>query len=296
MEPSPDVSIESIGLDASIEKAVQHLWDLDMNRLIPNDEYEINVQRGKKPFYRGDGAKEPLFKFVDKNVLRRPTYKAFIALLDNYNADVGEAEEVISEERREVSTFLNAIMNTAPMQFCHKYCAANKPDEVPSSRTEFKNLLQKIWFALYKRGRRGRPSSSGFEHVFTGEIKNEEVSGFHNWIQFFIEEQKGSVDYLGYIKPRSKSAARTDGDDYLLTAQFEWNGVLKKMGTMFLGTSPEFEMALYTLCFLMGNEENKLDLDTGEEVFVLNIKCFSMAHDKIGTSFPLLLDHYEDEE
>lgn len=294
MEPSPTISVESVGLDASIEKAVQYLWDLDMNRLNPNRDYEVNIQKGKKPYYKGDGAKHPLFKRVDRDALRRPTYKAFIALLDNYNAQVGQAEVVTSTEKKEVSTFIDAIMETAPMQFCHKYLAANKPEEIPSSVSEFKKLLHKIWFKLYRRSRGGRNDSSGFEHVFVGEIKNGEVSGFHNWINFYLEEKRGSVDYFGYIKPRSKSDAHTDNDDQIITLQFTWNGVMKKVGTMFLGVSPEFEMALYTLCFLMGNEGNKLTITTGYESFEMNIKCFTYAHDKLGTSFPEVMHHYEE--
>lgn len=293
VEPPKTISVKSIGLNASIEKAVQHLWDLDVNRLTPNEDYKINVQRGKKPYHAGDGAREPLFTWVDRNALRRPTYRAFIALLDNYEAKTGVAEVITSQERTEVKTFLNAIMQTGPMQFCHKYCAANSKD-VSSSPTEFKKLLQNIWFDLYKRSRNGRADSSGFEHVFTGEIKNGEVSGFHNWIQFYLEEKRGKLDYYGYIKPRSRSSANTDDDDYILTVQFMWHEVMKKVGTMFLGVSPEFEMALYTLCFLMENEQNKLDLKTGDEVFGMNIKCFQMARGKIGTSFPEMLSHYEE--
>jgi len=295
MEPSPTIAIKSIGLNASIKKAIQHLWDLDHNCLTPDRDYAINVQKGKKPYQLTDDAKYPLFKFVDKNAFRRPTYRSFIALLDNYCSEVGKAEVVTSKERQENAAFLKAIMNTAPMQFCHKYCVANLGnDAVPSDRNGFEKLLHTLWFDLYHRSRGGRPDSSGFEHVFTGEIKNGEISGFHNWIQFYIEEKRGNVDYHGYIKPRCKTDARTDSDDHVLTVQFSWNGVMKKMGTMFLGVSPEFEMALYTLCFLMGNQENKVDLRTGEENFGLNIKCFTMARNKIGTSYPEVLNHYED--
>ena len=53
----------------------------------------------------------------------------------------------------------------------------------------FANFAQ-IWFELYGRSRGGRKDSSGFEHVFVGEIKDDQVSGFHNWIQFWIEECK----------------------------------------------------------------------------------------------------------
>ena len=42
--------------------------------------------------------------------------------------------------------------------------------------------------------------SSGFEHVFVGESRQKEVIGFHNWIQFYLQEEKGLVDYQGYIR------------------------------------------------------------------------------------------------
>lgn len=104
--------------------------------------------------------------------------------------------------------------------------------------------------------------------VFVGEVKNGEISGFHNWIQFFLEERAGNVDYRGYIKPRSReSTAETNDDDpgelvssafklllyiscllfywlldlscqytEVLTLQFSWNGVEKFVGTSFIGT------------------------------------------------------------
>ncbi|GMF10790.1 unnamed protein product [Phytophthora lilii] len=52
-----------------------------------------------------------------------------------------------------------------------------------------------------------------------------------------------------------------------------------------IGVSPEFEMALYTLCFLNGQENNHVQLGP----YLCNIKCFSFGHGKdtkIGTAFP----------
>ena len=50
MKVSPEISVQAIGLDASIEQAVQHIWDLDVNRLKPGEDYTINVQSGKSPY------------------------------------------------------------------------------------------------------------------------------------------------------------------------------------------------------------------------------------------------------
>lgn len=44
--------------------------------------------------------------------------------------------------------------------------------------------------------------SCGFEHVFMNEIKNNEISGLHNWIYFhdLEHERHTDVDYRGYMK------------------------------------------------------------------------------------------------
>ena len=66
---------------------------------------------------------------------------------------------------------------------------------------EFKKHLDDIWFKLYRRTKGSKAlDSSGFEHVFVGETRNKEPMGFHNWIQFYLQEKAGKVDYQGYIQ------------------------------------------------------------------------------------------------
>jgi len=73
-----------------------------------------------------------------------------------------------------------------------------------------------------------------------------------------------------------------DAETQLLTVQFEWNGVLKSLSTMFMGVSPEFELALYTLCFFAGREDNHIHVGP----YPVNIKCYRLGN-KIGSAFPI---------
>eukprot|EP00521_Asterionellopsis_glacialis_P013774 CAMPEP_0195301570 /NCGR_PEP_ID=MMETSP0707-20130614/29523_1 /TAXON_ID=33640 /ORGANISM="Asterionellopsis glacialis, Strain CCMP134" /LENGTH=318 /DNA_ID=CAMNT_0040364549 /DNA_START=195 /DNA_END=1148 /DNA_ORIENTATION=- len=289
--PSPTIppySINNSGLsysDMSLENAVQTIWNLDRNRMTPDIDYVINVQKGKKPSYKADCAPKPLFTRVNTQAFfDRPTFRSFISLLDNYVAQTGMEESATSSERKEEYAFLRTIMQTGPMQFCHMYCYTMKPDTIPLDTEEFVKLLHSIWFGMYDRSKSGFKDSSGFEHVFVGEVKNGEVSGFHNWIHLYLEEKKGAVDYRGYIIPRNTTDSQTDSNDQVLTLQFLWNGVEKFVDTSFIGVSPEFEMALYTTCFLVGSQKNEVRLDTGNDVFDLNVKCYKIARNKIGTT------------
>lgn len=266
----------------ALRGAIQRLWDLDApSRLTPGNEYEIDVQGGKRPYGKPpDAAPCPLFVRVDPDVFRRrSTYRAFVALLDNYVAEVNTTEVVSAEEEVETRTFIDAVMHTEPMRFCHAFCRSERPERIPSDPAEFADLLHKLWFKQYKRTKGGATDSCGFEHVFVGETKNEgrEVTGFHNWIRFFLEERRGTLDYRGYIKPKNDYDVVTDGNDQVLTLQFLWRGAEKLVGTSFIGVSPEFEMALYTTCFLVGQQQNLVQLKTCTDTFDLNVKCFPIA-------------------
>eukprot|EP01031_Cornospumella_fuschlensis_P029242 gene29242-35298_t len=166
---------------ASISKACNRLWELDVNRLVPDRDYRINVQRGKRVFDEGDAAADPLFSYVDPKALAKPTYAAFIALLDNYIAELGQSEVVDAHELTENRRFLNLIMDTPVMQYAHQYLLRTGKTRA-STREQFIAELDALWFALYRR--KTNNDSSGFEHVFVGEVKeeNNEIVGFHNWI------------------------------------------------------------------------------------------------------------------
>lgn len=264
---------------ADLSRACEKLWDLDLNRLTPGKDYEIDCGEGKKVYQKDDMAQGSLFTWVSDDVFRKPTYARFLSLLDNYNPHQGSKEVVTSEEKQEQASFIEEISRTAPIKYLHKFLASKRITS--GSSQDFKRLLTSLWFDLYSRcGTSG--SSSAFEHVFVGEIKQtSEVSGFHNWLQFYLEETKGAVDYQGYIFPRRRGEV-PDSETQLLTIQFEWNGVLKSVSSTLVGVSPEFEIALYTLCFFAGMEDNHIQIGP----YPVNIKCYRFG-DRIGSVFPI---------
>lgn len=121
-----------------------------------------------------------------------------------------------NEERTESQVFINEAMKSGPMRYVKNYLVAKVQNRflsnalflqnlAPSDELEFKKMLFNLWFQFYKREEKN--DSSAFEHVFCGESDDGSVSGLHNWIQFFIEEAKGRVNYKGYLYPRRKGPA-----------------------------------------------------------------------------------------
>jgi len=51
--------------------------------------------------------------------------------------------------------------------------------------------------------------------------------------------------------------ADTDANDRMISLQFNWGTERKEVSSIFIGTSPEFELALYTLCFVAGAEVSR---------------------------------------
>ncbi|XP_075301859.1 uridylate-specific endoribonuclease isoform X2 [Opisthocomus hoazin] len=229
--------------DEELLHVSEELYKADHNKAQPTD-ITINPQYQASDDETGnqeDRSPQPLYKYVNEKLFSKPTYASFIKLLDNYQRATGREEEVTAEELREQDNFLTEVMKTELMKklfaFLHK---KNRY----GSEQEFVADLKEMWFGLYSRGD-GEQDSSGFEHVFSGEVKKGKVSGFHNWIRFYLLEKKGIVNYFSH---------NFDGpwDTYpdVLGLQFSWDGFYKEVGSAFIGSSPEFEFGLYTLCFI----------------------------------------------
>ena len=66
---------------------------------------------------------------------------------------------------------------------------------------EFKKDLMKYWFSPYSRSSESDvKDSSGFEHVFVGEIKQKnKVTGFHNWLFAYRQEQQNLLEVSKFL-------------------------------------------------------------------------------------------------
>jgi len=224
-----------------------------------------------------------LFESVNEEKLNTPLTNAFLALLDNYERETSKAEEVTDEERREMNTFLVLMSKTPHFRYVHKVLVAwDKADE---SMDDFLSNVYTAWFSCYRLGKKGPVASSGFEHVFVGEEKYDHkrhksvISGFHNWIQFYTEEQRGNVNYLGYV-------GHSEDDDLVVSARFLWDdddpgSEGKSVSTFLVGTSIAFEFSMATLCFfaLEGDDCNR-PLEIGGHK--LKVQAYKY-HSRLGT-------------
>jgi len=269
---------------------VQEMWSADDNRAVFGQDLVIDM--GRRTFTRdqsADRAKEPLISYVNEDLFERETYKRFYDLLDNYESNTGVEEVMTHQEIIEMKKFIDIIVETEPMKIAKNYL--NSKGWAPEDQEEFKDWLWDVWFTLYKRGRtRGRTSgdSSGFEHVFVGEIRNGQVIGFHNWIQFYRLEKMGKVDYRGFI-----GGARQQDSEFMITIQFTWDedlddseeGAMKHVGGTMLGTSPEFEIALYTIAWVYGRENDVVNIPIEMDDQQFYVIAHTFKHKYLGSCF-----------
>lgn len=265
---------------------ISKLWDIDDNKCYPGTDYELDLQGYLKYTSETDEdwAHNKLFSYFNPDVWERPTYKAFRALLDNYSMDVSEEEKVTRQEIRENHEFLDTIMETEVMKRAHQYLSAC--GKVGEDDESWKDLLYDIWFKLFRRGGGSegshRCNSSSFEHVFVGEGRGEEMIGLHNWLQFYLQEAAGNIDYHGYFH---RKTVTNDSIIRLLAVQFDWNGTMAKpLCSVFIGSSPEFEIAAYTITLLL-DRDGKADVQLGEYEVELTVHSFGGKYKKLGTAY-----------
>ncbi|CAH2240706.1 jg13943 [Pararge aegeria aegeria] len=237
----------------------------------------VNYQGKTTSQSKDDKAALPLLT-ISPEVWNITTIQQFLPLLDNYERDTLINEHVTPQERTEENTFMDALMSTSVIRHLMNFLK-DKGYVTPDPKQQ-RDFLKQIWFGLYSRGK-GKISSSGFEHIFVSELKNGEVSGLHNWLYFSKEEVANRINYLGYLK-----YVEFNDKGAVLKMHFNQQGVDKPVDTMFVGTSPELEIAIYTLCYVtrVGND-CKLKLGNKDlDIVTHNFRYRSKNY--IGSAYP----------
>ncbi|XP_063973608.1 endoribonuclease CG2145-like isoform X2 [Diachasmimorpha longicaudata] len=223
---------------AEIQKLTEDLLSKDKNNAFKH--ITMNLQGQKTDDSVTDDAAEPLLTVKDE-AYEIPTIKAVVALHDNYELDIKVKEIVTPEKRKEQNDLLDQFMQTEIMQETLKFLA--EKGYVTNDEYDFKDTLRRIWFTQFKRID-ADAGSSGFETVFLAEQFDKEIIGMHNWVYYAKQEAAKKLNYLGYIKQESL------GDKgAIVKLRSTLNEIVQPVTTIFVGTSPELEMALYTMCF-----------------------------------------------
>jgi len=227
---------ESCVSDDEFLKITQNLWNYDDNRAVTSQDYVTNKQSYTSGSSKLDSSALPFFTSLNEELFEKPTYASFIALLDNYIAKSGNAEEVTQTELNEQELFLDNFCNTRIGEYLFQlFVEKNIIDEDISA---FKTYLNDIWFGLYSRQRHVL-DSCGFEHVFIGEVSKGKVVGLHNWLAIYLQEKSENLNYYGYTNFKEPN---------LYGLHYEWLGEMKQKSSILVGSSPEYEIAIYTLC------------------------------------------------
>ncbi|XP_031838971.1 endoribonuclease Arlr [Nomia melanderi] len=226
-----------------------------------------------------DNAPERLLN-VSFNDVTTKTTDSLIKLFDNYELNTYQSEIITIEKNAEEDEFINNLMETNVMLHTMYYLSVK--GFFINDLKVYKNVLKEIWFHPYSRSKRIN-SSSGFEHVFVGESKRRKgIIGVHNWIFFYFGELTSKINYFGYSRRKEFPNGAA-----ILEIYFTYNG-RRKISTMFIGTPPELEIALYTLCFFTRpNKTCKISFIGSK----FGIQTYVLKNDNkryVGTAFPVI--------
>uniref|UniRef100_A0A0R3RVS1 Endoribonuclease n=1 Tax=Elaeophora elaphi TaxID=1147741 RepID=A0A0R3RVS1_9BILA len=303
---------ENMVRDSEIVNLVNQFRQQDINKA-DDGQIILDYQKHTTTHDSTDNAERRLFKSVDAALLEKDTYKKWIALINEFEPEVGIEEKNTPQKKKAIDDFLDAIFKTTIWKnlFQAKFAYYAKKEKNCKTLFKFSNkyfnmknngttitaiLLQghpyatdlkifrawirQLWFGRYSRKFRFI-DSSGFEHVFVGELKNDEVNGMHSWLRFYLLERNASqqFDYHGYTVKRA---------NFMAAVKFSWRNHLKRSTSIFIGTSPEFDMALYTLCFLTRQSRNtcKFEVD-GCPFFITSYNFKQQGKNFIGTIYPV---------
>lgn len=264
-----------------VSRFIENLFLADPYRSKPMD-IRVNYQQYSNSPRRSDSSKNHLFEYVNVSLINQQPYKKFSALFDNYQAITGQRESLDDIlQQKEIDDFLQLLFRDPIFRKTYDFLKS-KNIQSTVSQSQFEAFFKKLWFDNYSR-KRGVLDTSSFEHVFIGEVtttvnNTKEIGGLHNWFRFYQLEKSGALDYAGYVLKRRNLIAMI---------QFAWMDAWKPSGGFVIGSSPFFDICIYTICFLTrpGFKKCRFELD-GCQVQVTTHPLVQNGKTFVGTAFP----------
>ncbi|KAK9300677.1 hypothetical protein QLX08_006712 [Tetragonisca angustula] len=217
---------------------------------------------------------------ISSNVFSISMIKSFVKLFDNYELDTYQPEVLTKTKDSEENEFIDDLMKTDIMSHVMSFLSVK--GFFKNDIQVHKDILKQIWFHLYSRSKNIN-GSSGFEHVFVGERKPRKgIIGLHNWIFFSYGELSNKINYFGFGHWK-----KFVNKVVILEIYFTYTGKRKK-STMFIGTTPEFEIALYTLCFFTRPNKRCQLFFAGFKFYIQTYILQNKGTKFVGTAFPML--------
>lgn len=217
----------------------------DENHFINIVDYKLNLQEQITTNSLSDNSPYPLFTYVNEAKFKLPTYRYFFKLYSLFIDDLGKKEIKTKFKKYLIDKFISKICNTKIFIYLF-YILQHK--KIIKHYCDLPEYIYNLWFKSYSKI--GIDDSSLFEHMFIGEKSRNNISGFHNWIKFYNEEKIGKMNYFGYIKYIKN----------IIFIKFSWEEQIKVIGSFFIGTSIEFEIAFYTLLYVYSENKEKIEI------------------------------------
>lgn len=223
-------------------KVCQDIWTAAGNNLKVPLELKVDLTDGTSQVFTLEpaGAEK-----IDSS----PVFQSFRALLQMNN----QANQ---------DQFLDSITQPGgPVNIAWEYLKEKGILNPAEDRATFINYLWKIWF----QPPADAPTRQGFRHVFIGEEgKKNKYSGFHNWYQLYLEQLKGPNTIKDVTFKLNSYTYNTEPS--FMSLNFVWKGLTKNdMSSMFVGTSPAFDFAMFSLCSIVLFKENHLKKGVPQE-------------------------------
>ncbi|XP_077971891.1 uridylate-specific endoribonuclease-like [Styela clava] len=243
--------------DDELHSVTSSLWEY--RSFVAND-LDIQVDR--------DGDK--YFSYVNDRVSNHEGFVQLSSIFDNYEQDWETKEPYEYLERKEEVRLINYFVQSKIGNMVYKFLR-KKGLAGCGYKWEFRHLLRRMWSFKFKRHGMLEKGSNGLENVFVGETHNGAGIGLNNWYRVYQLEKFGEI--------KLQTINNTESRQRFQRLKYDWNGATG-VTSIFVGASPEWEFAIYTLCHLTRSDRSCwiTAKDQDGKPFKVEIKSEYMYH------------------